>query len=151
MGVGVAPKCGTCGNHPRSSLHREKCGTPLSRAASAPVPTGVRSAVGRKQTTKSRMRRVLSEPPPDPKVLPEGWVLGRTCLTCHTTYSQTPFPAYQSPDAKQGKYDVLKQLPNTSEDYPICETCLPWHWRSMAAFYGMKAEVIEVYEEVFAA
>jgi len=76
-------------------------------------------------------------------------VLGRTCLTCSTIYPQFMFPLFQEPDAKHGKYDVYRQLPNNSKDYPLCENCLPWHWRVEAARHDMEKEVKEAYTGYF--
>lgn len=77
------------------------------------------------------------------------FVVGRTCIGCRTTYNQTPFPPFQDADTKHGKYDVTRQLPRTSKDYPLCARCLPWHWRSEAARTGMVDAVKEEYAGCF--
>jgi hypothetical protein len=73
------------------------------------------------------------------------FVKGSTCIGCHTTYTVTPFPPFQEPDAKHGQYDVTRQLPRCSKDFPLCARCLPWHWRGEARRTGMVEEVKEVY------
>ena len=73
----------------------------------------------------------------DVTVLEEGWVLGSTCTGCRTHYNKWE-PEFQDKDAKHGKYDLEKQLPNTSENYPICPTCLPWYWQAEGSAFGMK-------------
>jgi hypothetical protein len=80
----------------------------------------------------------------DVSILEEGWVLGATCLTCRTHYNGWE-PYWQEEGAKLGEYDVTAQLPHTSKDYPICPTCLPWHWKAEASRWGMKKEVERVY------
>ena len=101
-----------------------------------------------KTKTRKRVRLSVQEAPA-PNVLQEGWVLGKTCLSCKTTYNVRPMPEFQDAGAKHGKYDVTKQLPRTAKDYPICEECLPWHWRVAARQYGMEKEVKEVYAGCF--
>lgn len=111
-----APKCGGCGNHPRSKLHVEQCGNPGTRVQEEPVNT---------------------------------FKLGQTCLTCSTIYTVTPFPLYQEKDTKHGDYDVTRQLPHTSANYPECALCLPWQWRAEAKRYGVEKKVREMYPDCF--
>lgn len=117
-----APACRVCGNHPRSALHKNQCGIRGPKPLKSSKPD-------------------IS----DAKTLLEGWVLSKTCISCRTTFTQTPLPDFQDEDAKQGKYDVLKQLPHTSKDYPLCQTCLGWYWKTEGARWGMEKEVKEVY------
>lgn len=91
--------------------------------------------------TRKRVRRSILEPATPTDILEEGWVLGKTCITCRTVYNVRPMPAFQEEDAKHGKYDVTRQLPRTAKDYPICEKCLPGHWRTAAHEFGMEKEV----------
>lgn len=106
--VRAAPKCRTCGQHPRSGIHRAKCGI-----AQKPEVVEV-----------------------DLKVPPIGWVLGKTCLVCRTTYTQTPMPPLQEEGTKN--YDTTRQLPGTLAEYPQCAECLSWTWPLVAKRFGVK-------------
>ena len=101
-----------------------------------------------KKTTRKVRRVRSSEPAPDPAALEAGWVLGSTCLSCRTHYNGW-VAQFQKDDCKHGQYDVTLQLPNTSRNYPICDRCLPWHWRTEAARWGMEKEVARVYSGEF--
>jgi hypothetical protein len=101
------------------------------------------------KTKKPTRRRVaLSPVEPAPYSLPEGWVLGRTCLTCHVTYNGWNIQ-WQDENAKHGAYDLDAQLPGTSKDYPICPYCLPWHWRTEASRLGMTKQFEQQYRGHF--
>ena len=58
-------------------------------------------------------------------------------------------PTHQDEKAKHGAYDVLKQLPNTSENYPLCESCNGHAWRIEGKRFGMEKQVQEVYGAIF--
>lgn len=102
-----------------------------------------------KKKNQTKVRLSVPTVAPAPNVLPEGWVLGRTCLTCRTTYHESMIPAFQSPDTKDGAYDVTKQLPATAPEYPLCENCLSWHWRTAAKRFGVEKQFKQVYVGYF--
>lgn len=118
-----APKCRTCGLHPRSKEHRDNC------AASKAVLKKTRVV----STRRSPALETVSA-----KELPEDWVVGKTCVNCRTTYTQTPMPEFQDADAKHGQYNMSRQLPDTSPDYPNCATCLEYAWRAEGRRFGME-------------
>lgn len=147
----TAPKCGKCGQHPRTRIHAEQCIIPSGRT---PIIGGVVGRVVRKAGSTRMAKRTRAKVAsvsvaPDPKGLPENWVLGQTCLTCKTTYTQTPFPQFQVESAKHGQYDVTRQLPGTSQNYPQCEHCLPWFWRTEAQRLGVQEQFEDVYAGYF--
>lgn len=83
---------------------------------------------------------------------PEGYVPGKTCITCWTRYSdESAIPPFQLDNVKHGCYDVERQLPHTSRQYPSCYRCLPYAWRAEADRFGMREEVQEAYAATFAA
>ena len=144
---GVAPACRGCGNHPRSKAHQDACKKGTAKTRTTVVAAG--TVAGPKKRTKRMGRRVAEIIPPNPALLPEQWELGTTCLTCKTIFHFTKMPEYQDPDTKHGKYDVLKQVPNTSDKYPLCEHCLAFAWRKEAKRFDMVKEVADAYSFLF--
>lgn len=82
-------------------------------------------------------RRTLSAPAPDPSTPVEGFVPGKTCLNCRTTYLYTPMPEFQDAGTKHGQYNTSRQLPDTARDYPNCASCLEYAWRAEGQRFGM--------------
>src|SRR3990167_573697 len=106
-------------------------------------------ARGKVTKTRRKVRLSVPESAPAPTSLPEGWVLGKTCLTCKTTYNFQPMPLFQEEGAKDGTWDVTRQLPHCAKGYPLCERCLPWHWRNEAKRYGVEKQFLKMYDGYF--
>ena len=110
------------------------------------MPLGVCGGCGNHPRSAAHKEQCANKVKENPE---DAFVVGRTCIGCRTTYNTTPFPPFQEPDVKHGKYDVTRQLPRCSKDYPLCARCLPWYWRAEARRSGVEKEVQEEYAGCF--